>query len=154
MRKGIVSECNLFFLPNSTSLLSKMSFLSNDSKCFSFDHRVNDYAKEEDSAVIIIKLLFKAIKDEDMIRAVVRSTDSNQDDRTPEITQPSQNCQQRLIEEIYAKAELQLERTRFVEAHGIDTLIENSTEAIAIESAFRDHRHSNEPLILYVKISL
>ena len=146
--KGIVSGCNLFFLPDSTAVLSKMSFLSHDSKCFSFDHRANGYARGEGFGVIIIKLLSEAVKDEDMIRAVIRSTGSNQDGRTPGITQPSQDFQQRLIEKTYEKAGLSLGRTRFVEAHGTGTSIGDSTEAVAIGSAFRDHRNSNEPLIM------
>ena len=116
-KQGIVSGCNLIFLPDSTALMAKMGFLSPDSQCFSFDHRANGYARGDGFGVLIIKRLPDAIRDGDMIRAVIRATGSNQDGRTPGITQPSSVAQYSLIQETYRKAGLSLERTGFFEAH-------------------------------------
>ncbi|KAL9131150.1 MAG: hypothetical protein Q9217_000851 [Psora testacea] len=52
-----------------------------------------------------------------------RYVPSNQDGRTPGITQPSTDAQLHLIRETYRKAGLELEPTRYVEAHGTGTAI-------------------------------
>ena len=98
--------------------LTNMSFLSPDSRSFSFDERANGYARGEGFGVVIIKRLSEAIRDGDTIRAIIRSTGSNQDGRTPGITQPSKAAQETLIRETYQKAGLNPEITRYFEAHG------------------------------------
>lgn len=71
--------------------------------------------------VLIVKRLSDAIRDGNVIRAVIRSTGTNQDGYTPGITQPNQDAQSRLIRETYQKAGLHLANTRYVEAHGTET---------------------------------
>lgn len=95
-----------------------MGFLSPDSKCYSFDSRANGYARGEGIGVAVLKRVSDAIRDGDTIRAVIRSTQSNSDGRTPGITQPSRDAQALLIRETYSKAGLDLRRTRYFEAHG------------------------------------
>lgn len=127
-----------------------MNFLSPDSRCFSFDDRANGYARGEGFGVVILKRLSDALRDGDNIRAVVRSTGSNQDGRTPGITQPSSEAQERLIKETYEKAGLSLQPTRYIEAHGTGTAIGDPVEANAIGGAFRQYRSAEDPLYMYV----
>lgn len=100
-------------------LLANMNFLSPDSVCHSFDERANGYARGEGIIALLVKKLPDAIRDGDMIRAVVRATGSNQDGRTPGITQPSTEAQERMIRHVYQKAKLDLDETRYIEAHGM-----------------------------------
>ena len=96
-----------------------MSFLSPDAKCYSFDHRANGYARGEGFGVLVLKRLSQAIKDGDTVRALIRSTGTNQDGHTSGgLTQPSKNLQAQLIKETYRKAGLDMAKTRFFEAHG------------------------------------
>lgn len=95
-----------------------MNFLSPDSKCYSFDHRANGYARGEGIIVMVLKRLSDALDHGDTIRAVIRSSGVNQDGRTPGLTQPSANAQEQLIRSVYAKAGLDLASTRYIEAHG------------------------------------
>jgi acyl transferase domain-containing protein len=106
------------FSVEAISTLSNMNFLSSDSRCYSFDHRANGYARGEGFGVVIIKTLTDALKDGDTIRTVIRSTGTNQDGYTPGITQPSGVAQEQLIKETYRKAGLSMKPTRFFEAHG------------------------------------
>ena len=103
---------------DSTMALSNLGFLSRDSRCYSFDHRANGYARGEGFGVVVLKRVTDAIRDGDTIRAVIRSTGSNQDGKTPGITLPSKDAQTRLIEETYQKAALDMRMTNFFEAHG------------------------------------
>ncbi|KAL9032217.1 MAG: hypothetical protein Q9180_006624 [Flavoplaca navasiana] len=128
--------------------LSNMNFLSHDSRCFSFDHRANGYGRGEGFGVVVIKRLSDAIRDGDTIRAVVRSTGSNQDGRTPGITQPSMEAQLSLIRRTYAKAGLDMGPTRYVEAHGTGTRIGDPVEAEAIGKAFGKYRSQIDPLFI------
>ena len=109
--------------------MSNMRFFSPDGRCYSFDDRANGYSRGEGFGVLVLKRLLDAIADNDTIRAVIRSTGSNQDGRTPGITQPSTEAQARLIKNTYEKAGLEMEPTRFFEAHGESSMempIENT----------------------------
>lgn len=67
---------------------------------------------------MVLKPVSAAVRDGDMIRAVIRASGSNQDGHTPIITQPSQEAQQDLIQHVYKQANVSLAETRYVEAHG------------------------------------
>jgi acyl transferase domain-containing protein len=126
-----------------------MDFLSPTSKCHSFDHRADGYARGDGISVVILKRLSTALQDNDTIRAVIRATALNQDGRTPGgITQPSGNAQQSLIRETFERARLDMAPVRFFEAHGTGTVIGDPTEARAIGEVFRGYRSSESPLLV------
>lgn len=109
---------NMMLSPETSVLMANMNFLSPSGRCFSFDERANGYSRGEGILAIVIKPLGDALRDGDVIRAVVRSTASNHDGRTPILTQPSSEAQEALIRDAYRMAGLGFERTRYVEAHG------------------------------------
>lgn len=146
--QALVAGCNLIYSPDMTIGLSSMSFLSPDSRCYSFDHRANGYARGEGFGVVVIKRLIDAVRDGDSIRAVIRSTCSNQDGRTQSITQPSKESQADLIQATYARAGLDLQTTRYFEAHGTGTPIGDPIEAGAIGAAFKNVRSPEQPLYM------
>lgn len=108
--------------------MSNMNFFSSTGKCFSFDHRADGYSRGEGFAVVVVKLLSNAIRDGDTVRAIIRSTGSNQDGRTPGITQPSTEAQTALIRHTYKKAGLDMYSTRFFEAHGMLDMSHESSD--------------------------
>jgi acyl transferase domain-containing protein len=119
--------------------------MSPDCTCYSFDERANGYSRSEGFGVILLKRLSQAIDDGDTIRAIIRSTGCNQDGHTPGITQPSQAAQERLTRETYQRAGLDLNVTRYFEAHGTGTMLGDPTEACAISDAFTA-RTTEDPL--------
>lgn len=128
--------------------LMNMSFLSPDGRSYSFDSRANGYGRGEGCGVVLVKRLSDAVRDGNIIRAVIRSTGSNQDGYTPGITQPSSTLQSRLIRDTYAKAGLDFEQTRFFEAHGTGTAVGDPIEAEAIGRVFRKARSPDDPLYM------
>lgn len=98
-----------------------MGFLSPDNRCFSFDTKGNGYGRGEGVVCLVVRPLSDALRNGDVIRAVIRMTGSNQDGRTPGITQPSAEMQESLIRHVYAKAGLDMADTRYIEAHGLFT---------------------------------
>lgn len=124
--------------------LSNMGFFSPDGRSYSFDSRANGYAKGEGAGIVILKRLKDALYDCDTIRAVIRSSGSNQDGRTPGITQPSRAAQEANIRDVYRSAGLSMSTTQFLEAHGTGTQIGDPIEAGAIAGAFQ--RRKENPL--------
>ena len=98
--------------------LLNLAMLSPDGRCYSFDDRANGYSRGEGCGIVLIKRLSDAVRDGDAIRAVIRSTGSNQNGHTPGVTQPSRHSQASLIKETYEKAGLDVGHTRYFEAHG------------------------------------
>ncbi|TGJ81386.1 hypothetical protein E0Z10_g7369 [Xylaria hypoxylon] len=143
---ALVTGSNLILGPDGFLMLSNLSFLSPDSKSYSFDHRANGYARGEGVIALVLKPLRDAVRDGDMIRAVIRSTGTNQDGRTPSLTQPSPEAQEELIRRVYKKANLPFGFTRYVEAHGTGTPVGDPIEMKAIGRVFRPYRTSEDPL--------
>ena len=96
----------------------------------------------------MLKPLDVAIRDNDTIRAVVRSTAIAQDGKTPGITLPSREAQGSLIRSTYAKAGLELSQTGFFEAHGTGTVAGDAAELGAIGDAFANAKSSDNKLLV------
>ena len=124
--------------------------LSPTGRSYSFDHRGDGYGRGEGIAAIVLKRLSDAVRDGDTIRAVIRSSGSNQDGHTPGITQPSSAAQEALIRETYAKAGLDMARAQYFEAHGTGTPLGDPLEAESIGRAFRTENHDERKGPLYV----
>jgi acyl transferase domain-containing protein len=132
--------------PDHIHALSNLGLCSPDSQSYSFDSRANGYARGDGIGVVVLKRLSDAIANNDVIRAVIRGTGSNQDGNTPGITNPSGEAQAALIRSTYARAGLSLAETRFVEAHGTGTATGDPIEMDAVGSTFRKYRSTEEPL--------
>ncbi|KAA8646574.1 Type I Polyketide synthases (Type I PKS) [Aspergillus tanneri] len=143
---GLAIGSNVILSPEMTISLDNLGLLSRDGCCYSFDQRANGYGRGEGVGVLVIKPLEAAICDGDPVRAVIRSSASNQDGKTPGVTQPSKASQLRLIRDTYRKAGLDMGVTRYFEAHGTGTSVGDPIEARAIGTAFRQHRSAGEPL--------
>ena len=116
--KALVVGSNLMLTSKQSLQLTRLSVLPSDSVCYCFDHRANGYSRGEGVIAMILKPVADAVRDGDMIRAVIRSVGLNQNGKTPNLAQPSADHQETLIRHVYRKAGLSLEDTRYVEAHG------------------------------------
>ncbi|KAL5090988.1 hypothetical protein Trisim1_003950 [Trichoderma cf. simile WF8] len=145
---ALVTGANLLLDPTLFHLLSNQNFLSPDSRSYSFDQRANGYARGEGIIAVVLKPVSAAVRDGDLIRAVIRASGSNQDGHTPIITQPSQEAQQDLIQHVYKQANVSLAETRYVEAHGTGTPVGDPIEARAIGRVFRKYRSQKDPLYI------
>ncbi|KAI9148331.1 Highly reducing polyketide synthase azaB [Paramyrothecium foliicola] len=143
---GLACGNNIMLTPYTTISLDNLGLLGKDGRCFSFDHRANGYARGEGVGVIVVKPLDTALRDGDTIRAVIRSSCSNQDGKTPAISQPSREAQERLILDAHAKAGLGLGTTRYFEAHGTGTPVGDPIETSSIGTAYRKYRSQADPL--------
>ncbi|KAH9893812.1 thiolase-like protein [Xylariomycetidae sp. FL2044] len=136
----------MVYHPNMMKIMSNFKFLSPESQCWSFDQRANGYARGEGIAVLVLKRLDDALRDGNTIRTVIRNTSSNQDGKTPAIMQPSKESQIDLINNTYKNGGIEMEPTRFFEAHATGTLVGDPIEGNAIGEAFRKYRTNEDPL--------
>ncbi|KAK8087553.1 hypothetical protein PG997_002514 [Apiospora hydei] len=148
-KMSLVCGANTFITPESQALaLSNGGFLSPDGRSYSFDTKANGYARGEGFGFVLLKPLDSALRDGDVVRAVIRATGANQDGRTPSITQPSQQAQLDLLRDTYRVAGLEVADTDYVEAHGTGTPVGDPIEAAAVGQAFRDGRKADRPLYM------
>ncbi|KAJ4863148.1 KR domain-containing protein [Trichoderma breve] len=145
---AVSSGVTVLAYPNDVASMSYQGFLSQDGRCFSFDHRANGYARGEGVGTIIVKRLSDAIRDGNSIRAVIRGTGVNSDGRTPGLTNPDSLAQERLIRTVYARAGLSVDDTAMVEAHGTGTAAGDPIEANGIARAFSARPRNLPPLYI------
>lgn len=127
--------------------MTTLHFLGPDSKSMSFDEKGNGYARGEGCSFVVLKPLAAAIRDNDVIRAVIRNTGCNQDGNTPGITLPSSEAQAALIRRTYGDAGLDLADTGYFEAHGTGTAAGDPIETSALGATFgKAHRTGDPPL--------
>ncbi|KAI1277648.1 polyketide synthase [Xylaria sp. FL0933] len=143
---AIVGGCNLILSHEFSMTLDKGGVLGPDGICRSFDEKGNGYGRGEGFGAVVLKRVSDAIRDGDTIRAVVRNSGSNQDGRSPGITQPTKAAQADLIRRVYSQAGLDMSLTRFFEAHGTGTSVGDPIEASAIGELFGSLRSPEQPL--------
>ncbi|CAI6100676.1 unnamed protein product [Clonostachys chloroleuca] len=142
---ALVGGSNIMSSVEQFLLMSNLNMLSPSGCCYSFDHRANGYARGEGYGIVVVKRLTDALANGDVIRAVIRATGTNQDGKTPSLTSPSQEAQEKLIIDTYRRAGLELSRTAFVEAHGTGTPVGDPIEARALGSTFGRTRSAQTP---------
>ncbi|KAI0020462.1 hypothetical protein F4780DRAFT_373288 [Xylariomycetidae sp. FL0641] len=145
-KSALVGATNLILMPHTSNHLSTLQFLSPTGKSQSFDHKANGYSRGEGVSFIVVKSLADALRDGDVIRAVVRGTSVTQDGRTPGINLPSAESQEDLIRAAYANASLGTEKTAYFEAHGPGTPAGDPLETSAIAKVFGQHHSPEDPL--------
>ncbi|MET8759935.1 SDR family NAD(P)-dependent oxidoreductase [Lentzea sp. NPDC004782] len=129
---AVAGGVNVMVNPVTTVLMSKGQFLSPDARCKSFDHRANGYARGEGAGVLLLKPLSAAMRDGDLVHAVIRGTAVNQDGHTLGITVPSVAAQQSLIRRACEVGGVEPESVGYFEAHGTGTAVGDPIEATAI----------------------
>ncbi|KAJ5102991.1 Acyl transferase/acyl hydrolase/lysophospholipase [Penicillium argentinense] len=139
---SVVSGVSVLENPAETIWMSHHGLLGAQGRSFSFDERAEGYARGEGVGTVILKPLHAAVRDGDVIRAVIRETGVNQDGRTPGITVPSGEAQERLVRDVYRRAGLDMKHTRYVEAHGTGTRTGDPIEVQALARAFNSQSRS------------
>ncbi|KAI1825627.1 ketoacyl-synt-domain-containing protein [Xylaria intraflava] len=145
---AIVGGCHLNMLPEFWISFSKSRLFSDSGRSYSFDSRGTGFGRGEGCGVIVLKPLEQARRDNDEIRAVIAGSGINQDGKTPGITMPCGEAQEKLMRQVYNNAGLNPVDCGFVEAHGTGTRVGDPIEATAIHNVFSQGRTPRDPLYL------
>ncbi|KAI0540222.1 hypothetical protein GGR58DRAFT_511879 [Xylaria digitata] len=149
---AIVGGCHLNMLPEFWISFSKSRLFSDSGRSYSFDNRGTGFGRGEGCGVIVLKPLDKARRDNDQIRAIIAGSGINQDGKTPGITMPCGEAQEKLIRQVYNNSGLSPADCGFVEAHGTGTRVGDPIEATAIHNVFHQGRASG--IVAVIKSAL
>lgn len=138
-KSAVVGGANLIMAPGAMASMTEKGVLSPDGSCKTFSADANGYARGEAITAIFIKPLDAALRDGNPIRAVIRSSMSNNDGKTPGMSCPSTESQVAMIKNTYHEAGItDYSQTAFVECHGTGTAVGDPIEANAVARVFGD----------------
>lgn len=130
---ALVGGTSLIWSPTMTDCLNKSLVLSPSGISHTFDANADGYGRGEAINCIYLKPLKDALRDNDPIRAVIRSTVSNHDGKTPNFTNPCPLSQERLIRRAYEVAGINdIDDTPVFECHGTGTAVGDVIEASVV----------------------
>ena len=136
---AIVGGTNMILNPHMTAAMTEQGVMSPDGKCKSFDASADGYSRGEGVVAIHIKKLCDAIRDNDPIRAIIRSSCVNSDGQTSSLSYPSSKSHEALIRRSHTLAGFSdFSKTAMIECHGTGTIVGDPLEAIAVGNVFRD----------------
>ena len=133
---ALVGGVSVLCSPTHFISFSKTGMLSADGSCKTFDERANGYVRGEGAAMILIKPLNKAIRDNDRIVAVVRGTAVNHGGRARTVTYPGSLAQSNVIAAALRQADVPVSTLGYVEAHGTGTPKGDPIEVEGLKMAF------------------
>ncbi|KAI0003946.1 ketoacyl-synt-domain-containing protein [Xylariaceae sp. FL0662B] len=143
---AVVAGANLIQSPEQQLATMKAGVLSKTSTCHTFDSSADGYGRADGIGALLVKRLSDAIRDGDVVRAVIRGTAVNSNGRTNGITLPSADGQEAVIRKAYAQARLGYEETSYVECHGTGTAVGDPIEVEAVSRVFK--RPEGSPLLI------
>lgn len=136
---AIVCGANLHLFPQKGAGLG-LDVYSPDGKSKAFSAEANGMSNGEAVVCVLLKRLDKAIRDQDIIHAVVKAVASNHNaNRSASISAPDSRSQAEVILNAWQKAGVSPMDIGFIEAHGSGTKLGDSLEVDGMNLAFRVH---------------
>ena len=145
---AIAGGVNMLLHPLGFIGFSKASMLSPNGRCKAFDASGDGYVRSEGAGIVILKPLEQAEADGDKIYAVILASGINCDGKTSSMTVPSSQAQAQLLQEIYNKADVNINEIAYVEAHGTGTAVGDPLEAKGLSLALGSQRDQGNPLLI------
>ncbi len=133
---AVAGGINLLISPMSYLGLSQAGMLSPNGKCRVFDQQANGIVPGEAVAVVVLKPLSKAIKDNDQIYGCIKASGVNYDGNTNGITAPNPLSQAELITNIYNKFNINPQNIQYVMSHSVGSKLGDPIEMEALTKAF------------------
>jgi polyketide synthase PksN len=148
IRKGecttaIAGGVNLNLHPYKYLSLSSAGFVSSQGKCAAFGEGADGYVPGEGVGAVLLKPLSEAIKDNDQIYGIIRSTEINHGGRSNGFHVPNPNAQAKVIQKAIQKAGIEASSLQYIEAHGTGTSLGDPIEIAGLSQALNlDHNAS------------
>ncbi|MCS0500782.1 type I polyketide synthase [Ancylobacter mangrovi] len=143
---AVVAGVNILASPFNFIGFSRAGMLSPTGRCRPFSGSADGYVRAEGGVVTVLSRLDHVSAAGWTPRAVVMASGTNSDGRTVGIAMPEGRAQQRLLEELYERRDIDPDDLAFVEAHGTGTLVGDPVEARAIGSALGQRRSTPLPI--------
>lgn len=135
---ALVGGVNVLSTPYAHIVLSKANMLSKSSQCKSFDEDADGFVLGEAVGAVLLKSLDAALKDNDNIYGIIKTSGVNQNGRSNGIVAPNAVAQEELIREIYGDANISPNSISYIEAHGTGSKLGDSIEVSALEAVYKE----------------
>lgn len=145
---AIVGGIMLNLIPDTTVFFTKAGALSVNGRCKSFDDEADGIVRSDGAGVIVLKRLSNAIRDKNVIHAIIRGGDINNDGQTKGIMQPSQHAQEILLRDAYYDSDISPLQVQYIEAHGTGTKVGDPIEMNAIANIIGAGRRKDNRCML------
>jgi acyl transferase domain-containing protein/NAD(P)-dependent dehydrogenase (short-subunit alcohol dehydrogenase family)/acyl-CoA thioesterase FadM len=124
--------------PATWCLFAQFGGLSAKGPPRSFDAAADGVVFCPGAAVVALKRLPDALRDNDRIEAVIRGCGTSSDGKGASVTEPKKEGQLLAIKRAYSAARISMETVQFVEAHATATRVGDAVEFSALKEAFKD----------------
>lgn len=115
----------------------KDSFVSSDGHCRAFDEKADGTVWGDGVGIVVLKPLYKAIKDKDCIHSIIKGSAVNNDgDNKFSYTASSKRGQVEVIKMAQECAKINLDTISYVETHSTGTSLGDMNEVQALKEAF------------------
>jgi acyl transferase domain-containing protein len=118
---AIVGGTNLILNPYITIAITEQGVLAPNRQCKTFNTAANGYARSKGVVAIMVKKLSDAVRDNNTIRAIIRSSAVNSDGRTSGLSLPNSASHKALMRRTHNIAGLPYSETAIIECHGTGT---------------------------------
>lgn len=122
--------------PGLTRVLDVAGATAPDGRCKSFDASADGYGRGEGAAVVVLKRLADAQRDNDRVLAIVRGGAVAQDGKTVGIMSPNGQAQEQMFRRTCRTAGIDPASIGYVEAHGTGTPTGDPVELTALSAVY------------------
>jgi acyl transferase domain-containing protein/surfactin synthase thioesterase subunit/enoyl-CoA hydratase/carnithine racemase len=141
---AIAGGVNLSLHPSKFHMLGSYNFMSEQGRCTSFGANGTGYVPGEGVGSVLLKPLSMALKDNDHIYGVIKSSSMNHGGKTSGYTVPNPNAQSELIKLALEKAQIDPRTISYIEAHGTGTALGDPIEIRGLQDAFEDYTQDKQ----------
>jgi len=124
----IAGGVNLLLSPEGYISFAKSGMLCEDGRCKTFSDNANGYVRGEGIGMLMLKSFKSAIRDGNVIHALVKGTAENHGGRTNSLTAPNPKSQAAVIKRAIEDAEIDFSRMGYIECHGTGTSLGDPVE--------------------------
>ncbi len=132
---ALAGGVNLLLTPTGFIYGSQLSAMSPTGRVRSFSAEADGYVRGEGCGIVVLKRMKDALRDQDRILAVIRSSVMNHDGRASSLTAPNVHAQTRLLRTAWRLAGIEAAEIGYIEAYGSGTPLGDPIEATAIANA-------------------
>lgn len=151
---ALAGAVNLIISEKAYVGFSKLNALSPDGRCKAFDDSADGYGRSEGCAVVVLKRLSDAVRDNDNILSVIMGSAINHDGKSSGLTVPNGLAQEDVIKQAIKKAGISTDQVDYLETHGTGTKIGDPQEVNALANVFSDRNINNKLKIGTIKSNI
>ena len=145
---ALAGGVNVILSPELSIAFSQAQMMSADGRCKAFDNDADGYVRAEGCGLIILKPLTSALRDGDMILALILGSAVNQDGRSNGLTAPNGPAQEAVIRRALHSAGVSPDQVSYVETHGSSTPLGDPIEFESLKAVLMQNRSPDQTCII------